>query len=157
MDKKASQIQKERIQEIETKAIELLDKCSTVTLASINEKGYPRICTITKQKSEGFHKIYFVSSKRSTLNGKVTHFENNAKASVCYSLNGDSVTLIGCIEFIENKELQKEIWNESDRRFFKKGIDDPTYRLLKFTTVEATFWIEGKFRTVKYKNNNSYR
>ena len=35
--------------------------------------------------------------------------------------------------------------------FFKKGIDDPKFRVLKFHTIEATFWIEGKFRTCKYK------
>lgn len=151
MEKKASEIQKDRIKEIEDKASDLLDKCNTVTLASINEKGYPRICILTKQKNEGFNVIYFISSKRSALNGKITHFENNPKASVCYSLNGNSVTLIGNVEFVENKELQSEIWDDSDLRFFKKGIDDPKYRLLRFTTIEATFWIEGKFRTVKYK------
>lgn len=151
MEKKASEIQKERIKEIEEKAICLLDKCNIVTLASINENGYPRICTISKQKSIGFKEIYFITSKRSELNGKATHFEKNPKASVCYCMEGDSVTLIGNIELIENKELQKVLWNESDRRFFKKGTDDPKFRLLKFSTIEATFWIEGKFRTIKYK------
>lgn len=70
MEKTADEIQKDRIKEIEEKASALLNKCSVVTLASINEKGYPRICAMT--------------SKRSHLNGKATHFENNKKASVCY-------------------------------------------------------------------------
>lgn len=35
--------------------------------------------------------------------------------------------------------------------FSKKGTDDPKFRLIKFHTIEATFWIEGKFRTCKYK------
>lgn len=151
MEKKASEIQKERIIEIESKASSLLEKCNTVTLASVNENGYPRICTITRQKSVDFKEIYFITSKRSELNGKATHFEKNPKAGVNYSLGGDSVTLIGNIEFIENKELQEKLWNESDRKFFRKGIHDPKFRMLKFTTLEATFWIEGKFRTVKYK------
>lgn len=76
-----------------------------VTLASVNEKGYPRICTMEKYAAEGFQDIYFVSSKRSELNGKVTHFENNEKAGVCYSLGGDSVTLIGGVEFITDRGL----------------------------------------------------
>lgn len=33
----------------------------------------------------------------------------------------------------------------------KKGIDDPKFRLIHFHAIEATFWIEGKFRTCKYK------
>lgn len=92
-----------------------------------------------------------MTSKRSHINGKVTHFEATPKASVCYFSGGDSVTLIGNVEFIEDKELQAAVWNETDRKFFSKGIEDPKFRLIKFHTIEATFWIEGKFRTCKYK------
>ncbi len=151
VEKKASDIQKERIKELEDKANLLLGKCDVLTLASINEKGYPRICALSKLKAEDFKDIYFVTSKRSHLNGKATHFENNPRASVCYTLEGDSVTLIGDVEFIEDKACQLQLWNEADRKFFPKGIDDPKFRLLKFHTIEATFWIEGKFRTCKYK------
>lgn len=151
MEKTASNIQKERIKEIEEKATALLEKCDVVTLASINEKGYPRICSITKVKANGFLEVYFFTSKRSHLNGKATHFENNQKASVCYHLGGDSVTLIGDVEIIEDKTLRKEFDEYCDRNFFKKGVEDPKCYLLKFSTNEATFWIEGKFRTCKYK------
>lgn len=147
----ANDIQKERKRQLEEQATELLAKIDVVTLASVNEKGYPRICTVRKCAAEDFHDIYFVSSKRSKLNGKVTHFENNEKASVCYSSGGDSVTLIGRVEFITDRELQSKIWDECDRSFFPKGIDDPKFRLIKFHTIEATFWIGGKFRTCTYK------
>lgn len=149
--KTASEIQKERTKELEEKANTLIRKCNTATLTSINEKGYPRTCLLSIARTEGFSDIYFVTSKRSDINGKVTHFEKNPKASVCYFLDGDSVTLIGNVEFIDDRELQEAVWNETDRRFFKKGVDDPKFRLIRFHTVEATFWIEGKFRTCKYK------
>lgn len=151
MEKTASQIQKERIRELEDKAIQLIKKCSVATLTSINEKGYPRTCLLSIAKADGFSDIYFVTSKRSQINGKATHFEANPKSSVCYFLDGNSVTLIGNVEFVDDREIQEMVWNETDRRFFKKGIDDPKFRLLKFHTIEATFWIEGKFRTCKYK------
>lgn len=102
-------------------------------------------------KEEGFSDIYFITSKRSPINGKATHFENGPKASVCYYHGDDSVTLIGNVEFVEDREVQESIWSEQHRKFLKKGIDDPKFRLLKFHTIEATFWIEGKFRTCKYK------
>lgn len=151
MEKKASEIQKERIKELEDKANALIKKCSVATLSSVNENGYPRTCVLSIAKAEGFSDIYFVTSKRSKLNGKATHFENNPKASVCYFLDGDSVTLVGYVEFVEDKKLQEAVWNETDRKFFKNGIEDPKFRLIKFHTTEATFWIEGKFRTCKYK------
>lgn len=70
--------------------------------------------------AQDFHDIYFVTSKRSKINGKATHFETNKKASVCYTLGGDSITLIGNVEFIEDRDIQLHIWKESDRMFFKK-------------------------------------
>lgn len=151
MEKTASQIQKERIRELEAKADALLARCDVATLTSINEKGYPRTCVLSIAGAEGFSDLYFVTSKRSAINGKATHFEANPKASVCYFQGGDSVTLIGTVEFIEDREQQERIWKESDRKFFKKGIEDPKFRLIHFHTLEATFWIEGKFRTCKYK------
>lgn len=148
--KTAHEIQKERIREIEQKAEQLLEKCEVVTLASINEKGYPRICAVTKLKSNGFLEIYFQTSKRSEYHGKATHFQNNAKASVCYFNGGDSVTLVGEVEIISDVEVKKAFEHLCDQRFFKKGIADPRHILLRFRTIEATFWIEGKFRTCRY-------
>jgi general stress protein 26 len=153
MEKITNEIQKDRIKEIEEKATQLLNKCSVLTLASINEKGYPRICAITKVKNNGFSEIYFMTSKRSHLNGKAIHFENNTKASVCYYLNGDSVTLIGDVEIVSDIYEKRKFNDDCDRNFFKKGIEDPKCYLLRFRTNEATFWIEGKFRTCKYKIN----
>ena len=151
MERTANEIQKERRKEIEDKANELIKKCDVATLTSINEKGYPRTCVLAIARAEVFSDVYFITSKRSPINGKVTHFETNTKASVCYYIGGDSVTLIGNVEFVEDRETQESIWSAQHRGFFKKGIDDPKFRLLKFHTIEATFWIEGKFRTCKYK------
>lgn len=104
-----------------------------------------------KAENDGFKDIYFITSKRSALSGKATHFEHNPKASVCYFSERNSVTLIGNVEFITDRNKQERIWSEEHRPFFPKGLDDPKFRLLKFHTIEATFWIDGKFRTCKYK------
>lgn len=120
MEKTASQIQKERIKELESKANSLIARCDVATLTSINEKGYPRTCVLSIARADGFSDVYFVTSKRSALNGKATHFESNPKASVCYFLGGDSVTLIGNVEFIEDRGEQENM--EGNRpEIFQKG------------------------------------
>ena len=70
MEKTANEIQKERKKEIEDKANELIKKCEVATLTSINEKEYPRTCVLAIAKAEGFSDIYFITSKRSPINGK---------------------------------------------------------------------------------------
>ena len=150
MAKSAHEIQKDRIREIEEKADRLLEKCDVVSLASVNEHGYPRICTVSKLKANGFREIYFQTSKRSAIQGKAIHFARNPKASVCYRLDGDSVTLVGEVEIIQEMDIKKQFEADCDQRFFKNGIADPRHLLLRFLVKEATFWIEGKFRTCKY-------
>lgn len=150
MAKTAYEIQKERIRDIEEKARQLLTECHVVTLASVNEQGYPRICAVTKVHAEGFSEIYFETSKRSKYHGKATHFEKNAKASVCYHRGPDSVTLIGEVAIVHDMAVKKTFESHCDKRFFKGGIADPKHVLLKFRVKEATFWIEGKFRTCRY-------
>ncbi len=148
---KVSEIQKERIAEIENKADLLPKEVRTATLTFINENGHPQTCAFTKAGDNGLREVYFITSKRFQIHGKATHFENNQRASACYFKGTDSVTLVGEIEFVEDQALKEKLWSESDRQFFNKGIADPKFRLLKFTTLEATFWIDGKFRTCKYK------
>lgn len=151
MEVKASDIQKQRIAEIESYADELVRQCAIMFVSSVNENGYPRICCVNKLKDEGFRDIYFVTSKRSEKQGKAKHFESNAKSSICFQNGGDSLTLVGKVEMITNKSTMQELWNESDKVFFPKGIDDPKIRFIHFHTLEATFWIKHKFRTVTYK------
>ena len=111
MERKASEIQKQRIKEIESAADRLVGKCKIMFVSSVNENGYPRTCCVSKLKDAGFRDLVFVTSKRSEKQGKAKHFE----------------------------------------AFFPKGIDDPKIRFVHFHTLEATFWINHKFRTVKYK------
>ena len=155
--KTAGEIQKERIREIEDKAARLLEKCDVVTLASVNQQGYPRICTVSKLKAVGFSEIYVETSRRSEIQGKAVHFQANPKASVCYHLGGDSVTLVGEVEIISDPEIKKTFEPLVSRAFFKDGINDPRHVLLHFKATEATFWIEGRFRTVKYKKLSAGR
>lgn len=78
--------------EIVAKASEMLKKSSEITLASINENGYPRVCVLSKTKSEGIKKFWVSTGVSST---KVRHFMENPKASACFYNDGNSVTLRG--------------------------------------------------------------
>ena len=73
------------------KAAELLAKCEVVTLASITEDGYPRICVMAKVKTEGIRTIWMATGSHSAKTG---HFQKNPKASVCYYAGCNSVTLL---------------------------------------------------------------
>lgn len=57
-------------------------------------------------------------SKRSEKQGKAKHFETNTKSSICFQSDGDSLTLVGEVEIITDREVMQGLWNERDRGFF---------------------------------------
>ena len=128
------------------KAADLLSKCDDITLASVNENGYPRVCVMGKTKAEGIQKIWCSTGLAGT---KTKHFLTNPKASVCYWQGGDSVTLIGTVEVKTDRPIREEMWRDGFTEHFPGGIDDPNYCVLEFTAEEATIWIDGEFVTLE--------
>ena len=127
-----------------TKAAALLGKCEVVTIASVGETGYPRISAMSKNTADGIATVWLATGADSR---KTANFLKNPKASICYYLNHDSVTLEGNVEVIYDAAMKKAHWLEWYINHFPKGADDPNYCLLKFTTTAATCWIDNTFET----------
>lgn len=132
--------------EIVTKAAEMLAKSDEVTLASINENGYPRVCVLSKIKSEGIRKFWVATGLSSV---KVSHFTDNPKAGACFYSGGNSVTLIGKVSVLQDHAVRAEMWLDWFINHFPEGIDDPNYCILGFETEEATLWIDNEFITLR--------
>ena len=45
--------------------------------------------------------------------------------------------LIGTMEVLEDAETKEEIWRTGDTMYYKKGVDDPDYCVLKFTALRG--------------------
>jgi len=124
------------------KAAKLVSEAETATLSSIDENGYPRAVEMANIKTESLNVIYFATG---TDSRKVKHYMTNPKASV--SFNG-GVSLIGEIKIIEDATLKKELWQEWFINHFPKGVEDPNYCILKFTSKEAVIYIDEIFTTI---------
>ena len=126
------------------KAEALLAKCEVVMLASINEEGYPRVCVISKIKTEGIRTIWLATG---THSAKTAHFRQNPKASICYYQGGDSVTLLGEVAIVQDAAVKQELWQDWFIAHFSQGASDPEYCILRFDARQATCWIEQRFET----------
>lgn len=125
------------------KSGELLEGCEEITLSSINEKGYPRTCVLSRTKSQGIKKIWCSTGLSGT---KVKHFNENPKSSVCFWKDGNSVTLVGEVIVRTDRQIREEMWLDWFINHFPGGIDDPNYCILEFSTTEqATLWIDREF------------
>lgn len=127
------------------KSAELLDQCTEITLASVSEAGYPRICVLSKTKANGIKTIWCSTGLSGTKTG---HFQKNPKASICFWKDGNSVTLMGKVSVKTDKRIREEMWLDWFIDHFPGGVDDPEYCILEFSTEEATLWIDGDFQTL---------
>ena len=130
------------MEKIKQQAIDLLNKCEVLTLASIDERGCPRPVVLSKIKTEGIDTIWFSTG---TSSEKTPDFIKNPKAGVAFYEGHDSVTLTGTIEVVNDVEEKKALWVDWFYEHFPKGVDDPEYCILKFTAEQATYWIGNQF------------
>lgn len=123
-------------------ALRILEDCTDAVLTSVSEDGFPRSCYLSIIGHDGFENIYFSTGTNGT---KVRHFKSNNKASVCYSNGTDGITLVGTVEIVEVIETKKKYFHDWMLNYFKDGVADKEYCLLKFTAIEGTFWIDQEF------------
>lgn len=127
------------------KAEKLLTQCKVCTVASVSERGYPRICVLMPLKTNGIKEFWFSTGASGT---KVRHFRKNDKAGVTFYGGGDSVTLTGNMKIVTDKAVKDGLWGDFLARHFPDGgKDDPEYCIIHFTANEATVYIDGEFET----------
>lgn len=126
------------------KAEDLLSQCQAVTLSSVTENGYPRGCVLAKLECEGIKTLRFATGTNSAKTGQ---FRVNPKASACFYLGNDAVTLLGKVRIVSDPESKKCYWQDWFIKHFPGGPDDPDYTLLEFTSEEGTFYIDEEFET----------
>lgn len=134
--------------ELLKKTEELMAKAETAALTSIDENGYPRTATMSSLKTEGVDTVWFSTG---TSSHKTVNYKRNSKASVCYNLNGNNVTLTGDVVIVDDMNIKKQMWLDWFIKHFPKGVDDPEYCILKFETKYIQAYIDDEFDEVNIK------
>lgn len=130
---------------IEEKAARIVAATQIITVASIDENGYPRPVPMVKLKDE--NGVIYVST--GTSSAKTAHFKANPKAGVSIMKGNDSIVYTGQIEIITDEAVKRSLWGDWMLPHFPGGMEDPEYCVLKFTPQSATYWIDNAF----VKNN----
>ena len=122
----------------------MIDKSSSSFIAYVDDGGYPITKAMLKPRErEGIKTIWFSTN---TSSQKVSCFKKNPKASV-YFIDKRffrGVSLIGTMEVLETAEAKERIWRKSDTMYYKEGVTDPDYCVLKFTAVRGRYYSNFK-------------
>ena len=118
----------------------LIDEAAAILITSIDEDGYPNTrAMLSIRKREGLKQLYFTTN---TSSQKVKQLLNNPKSCV-YIYNASNYVgamLIGTTEVLQDEMSRKLIWRAGDEIYYSKGVCDPDYCVLKFTTKKIRFY-----------------
>ncbi len=118
--------------------IGFIQKQKTAFIASVDEDGFPNIkAMFTPRKIEG-NCFYFTTN---TSSMRTQQYMKNSKASIYFYKRGrfqyEGIMLTGTMEVLQDPQIKEEIWQTGDTMYYKQGVTDPDYCVLKFTAVKG--------------------
>jgi general stress protein 26 len=122
----------------------LIDNQKVAFIGSIDAEGFPNMKAMLKpRRREGLQTFYFTTN---TSSMRVSQFLKNNRSCI-YFYDGRffrGVMLKGDMEVLTDYEHKKIIWEEGDTMYYKEGVTDPDYCVLKFTAAIGRYYSNFK-------------
>ncbi len=129
----------------------LIDKTSVSIISSVDEEGFPNTkAMLPPRLREGIKHIYFSTN---TSSMRVRQYRTNPKACV-YFFNRRffrGVMLKGTMSVLHDEKTKTRIWRSGDELYYPKGITDPDYCVLKFTSQCGRYYSNFKSENFEIK------
>lgn len=97
------------------------------------------------RKRNGLKEFYFSTN---TSSMRVKQYLKNSNACIYFYHKGlikyTGVMLKGNMEVFTDQETKNKIWKTGDIMFYKKGVTDPDYCVLKFTATSGRYYCDLK-------------
>lgn len=118
--------------------IEFINRQNAALVASVDEDGFPNVkAMFVPRKIEG-NSFYFTTN---TSSMRTQQFLKNNRACIYFYNKGrfkyEGIMLVGTMEVLQDDAVKREIWRDGDTMYYKQGVTDPDYCVLKFTAVKG--------------------
>lgn len=125
--------------------MEFIEKQKVSFIASVDEDGFPNLkAMFVPRKIE--ENCFYYSTNTSSM--RAQQFMKNPKASIYFYSKGrfkyEGLMLTGTMEVLQDDEIKQEIWRDGDTMFYKQGVTDPDYCVLKFTAEKGRYYCDLK-------------
>ena len=121
------------------KGLSLVNRSTIAMLGTNGDKGYPNIRAMIKMENEGLKTIWFSTN---TSSRKIPQLKKNPKACV-YFVDFDKwigLMLVGTTEIRKDQQSRERLWREGYEKYYPKGVNDPDYSVLRFTTQWGRYY-----------------
>ncbi len=125
---------------------EFIRKQKVAFICSVDEEGFPNVKAMLKpRKTDGVREFYFSTN---TSSMRVKQYLNNPNACIYFCHKGliryTGVMLKGKMEVLTDQATKEKIWRRGDTMFYKGGVTDPDYCVLRFTAEGGRFYRDFK-------------
>ncbi|MBR6044467.1 MAG: pyridoxamine 5'-phosphate oxidase family protein [Ruminococcus sp.] len=115
-------------------------------IGSVDGEGFPNVKAMLRpRKSEGLRQFWFSTN---TSSMRVRQFRDDPRACIYFYHKGliryTGVMLKGKMEVLTDQETKDMIWHRGDTLFYKGGVTDPDYCVLKFTAESGRYYCDLK-------------
>ncbi len=121
----------------------------TAFIASVNAQGFPVVSAMLAPRKIDGNDIYFSTN---TSSNKVKQYLENNKGCVYFYKRGkfkyQGVSIMGETEVCTDQATKEMIWRFGDKLFYKQGVTDPDYCVLKFKCISAEYYCDFKIETI---------
>ena len=136
-----------------TRILQFIAEQKTAFIASVNEQGYPVIRAMLAPRKIDGNEIYFTTN---TSSNKIKQYSANDKACIYFYKRGkfkyQGVAIIGEMQVCTDQNTKEKMWRFGDKLFYKKGVTDPDYCVLKFTAVNGRYYCDLKTESFDMKD-----
>ena len=123
-----------------------INKQKVSLICSVDNEGYPNVKAMLRPRKRNGLKEFYFSTNTSSM--RVAQYRKNPKASIYFYHRGlikyVGVMLTGKMEVLTDQETKNAIWKRGDTMFYKKGVTDPDYCVLKFTATSGRYYCDLK-------------
>lgn len=131
--------------------LRFISEQKTAFIASVDENGYPVVRAMLAPRKIDGNEIYFSTN---TSSRKVAQYTNNGKACVYFYKRGrfkyQGASIIGEMEVCTDQPTKDMIWRFGDKLFYKQGVTDPDYCVLKFKAISAEYYCDFKTEIIEF-------
>ena len=129
-----------------SKIVKFIDRQRVGFICSVDSEGFPNVkAMLSPRKRVGLREFFFSTN---TSSMRVKQYLENPKASIYFYHKGlikyVGVMLTGKMEVLTDQKTKDMIWRAGDKMFYKQGVTDPDYCVLKFTATKGRYYCDLK-------------
>ncbi|MFA6472223.1 MAG: pyridoxamine 5'-phosphate oxidase family protein [Candidatus Latescibacterota bacterium] len=123
---------------------EIIDNSTVSIISSVDELNFPNTKAMLPPRKREHIKFIFFTTNTSSM--RVKQYSENPKACVYFFDKRffRGVMLKGTMEVLQDDRSKKMIWKDGDEMYYPKGVTDPDYCVLKFTSRNGRYYSNFK-------------